>query len=73
MLAVPLGSIVVDSPPARRSPELAYYVRHEYGDESPEWLVLEAQKALLNGSFDQPRWAGLKGALGLRDSSTSGQ
>ncbi len=51
MLAVPLGSMMLDDSPLRHSSQLRQYVRMEYGDEGPEWLVVEARRSLAKAKY----------------------
>ncbi len=42
MHAIPLGSVRPNSEIVRYPQELVKYVRTEYGEQSPEWLLAEA-------------------------------
>ncbi len=55
MFAIPLGSKRVETAYARYSPQLVRYVRTEYGDESPEWLISEAQSSRRNSSISRSK------------------
>ncbi len=39
MFAVPMGNVRLDPSPVRYPPDLVRYVRTEFGDTQPHWLV----------------------------------
>ncbi len=55
MFVIPLGSATVDNPPLRFPAELVRYVRTEYGDSSPEWLLSSVRQEAKNRSHDKAR------------------
>ncbi|MFQ5838584.1 MAG: hypothetical protein ACE5HJ_07350 [Thermoplasmata archaeon] len=54
MFGIPPGSVRLDRDTALYSSELKKYVKTEFGDASPHWLVLEA----LNHNGKKPSRAG---------------
>ncbi len=47
MYGIPIGSVRLRGEYPSHSPELVKYVRTEFGDETPDWLV--AETLALNG------------------------